>query len=110
MKMRPSPGSNNNPNANNQVNMANNGGSIFANNGGRQRISINHGPRRRLWTWYVLAGMLLLDIAYFFYGQSAYTGNAGNSGDLSRALIFFALFVGTVALLRACLRDLFGRR
>jgi hypothetical protein len=54
--------------------------------------------------------MLLLDIAYFFYGQSAYTGNAGNSGDLSRALIFFTLFVGSVALLRACLRDLFGRR
>lgn len=108
--MHPSPGPNNNPNTNNQINQANNGSSIYANNGGRQNINIHQGPRRRVWTWYVLAGLLLLDVGFFVYGQSAYTAESENSGDLSRALIFFALFVATVALVRVCVRDLFGRR
>lgn len=60
--------------------------------------------RRRWWRFYLLAGFLVADVAYFYYGASAYTGTADNSDDLSRALIFLALIGVTVALLRGLFR------
>ncbi|WP_433733973.1 hypothetical protein ACQP0C_17680 [Nocardia sp. CA-129566] len=105
--MHPSPGSNNNPTPHNQHNVASNGGNIIANNGGNQKVRINHGQRPRVWTWWALLVLVLVDVGFFFYGQAAYTGMAGNSDDVSRAVIFLVLFVMTVAMLRVCVRSLF---
>ncbi|MET8653103.1 hypothetical protein [Nocardia aurea] len=105
--MHPSQGSNNNPPSQNQHNVASGGSSIYSNIGGKQWISIRHGQARRLWTWWTLLMLIAVDIVFFVYGQAAFTGAAGNSDDMSRAVIFLVLVVMTVAMLRVCVRSLF---
>jgi hypothetical protein len=92
---------------NHQVNKASKGGSIYANQGGHQ--SINHTyntvhSRPRVWTGWAILAILVLDIAFFFYGMTAYTGQSGNSGDLWRAGIFLVLLASTGSLIRRWFR------
>jgi hypothetical protein len=90
-----------------QVNNASDGGSIYANQGGNQSINhtyntINKGRRIRT-GWAVLA-IIVLDMAFFFYGMTAYTGQPDNSGDLWRAGIFLVLLATTGSLIRRWVR------
>jgi hypothetical protein len=45
-----------------------------------------------------------VDVAFFFYGMTAYTGQPNNSGDLWRAGIFLVLLGTTGSLIRRWLR------
>lgn len=98
-----------NPGQPNQVNSANNNSQAFANYGRNQRVRITtnttHPYPRRVWAWIALVGLLVADTGFFMYGQSAYTGVSENSGDLTRAMIFFGLMIITGIVLRVCIRD-----
>jgi hypothetical protein len=90
-----------------QHNHASNGGSVYANQGGNQSINhtyntVNNGPRVRT-GWAVLV-FVVLDVAFFFYGMLAYTGQSGNSGDLWRVGIFLFLLGTTGSLIRRWFR------
>ncbi|WP_433678377.1 hypothetical protein [Nocardia sp. CA-119907] len=87
---------------------------MFSNTGGQQTIRIvtgsqtpTSGPRRN-WGWWLLFGLLVVDVGYFFYGKAAYTGGESDSGDLWRALTFIAMVLGTLVVLRQCVRSLFA--
>lgn len=54
-------------------------------------------------SWWVLA-ILVVDVGYFFYGKSAYTGLSGNTGDIWRMVIFFVLLSLTGSLIRRWFR------
>jgi hypothetical protein len=47
--------------------------------------------------------MLVVDVVYFFYGMSAYTGR-NTTADGWRAVIFLLLLVVTVGMVRRWLR------
>ncbi|MEV6555193.1 hypothetical protein AB0M22_05735 [Nocardia sp. NPDC051756] len=98
-----------NPGPSNQVNSANNNSQAFANYGRNQRVRITTNTTqphpRRVWAWIALVGLLVADVGYSMYGQSAYTGVSEDSGDLTRALIFFVLVIITGIVLRVCVRD-----
>jgi hypothetical protein len=94
---------------NQQHNQASSGGSVYANQGGTQ--SINHyntfATRSRPRTGWVVLSFLVVDVVFFIYGMTAYTGRAGESGDLWRAGIFLVLLVITVTLIRRWFRKRF---
>ncbi|MCX4090749.1 hypothetical protein [Nocardia sp. alder85J] len=91
-----------------QVNKAKNKSNVFTNNGGSQHVNITQGqqPPRRTWAWISLAILLVTDVVFFAYGQSAYTGGADPNGDLLRAAVFIALVIGTGVISRICARDI----
>jgi hypothetical protein len=108
---------------NQQGNTASQGGTVYANQNGPQNIhnittnnthntnnhlnvTNHHNTFRRAHSrtgWAVLV-ILLVDVAFFFYGQAAYTGEPGHSGDLWRAGIFLALMATTGSLIRRWFR------
>ncbi|MFI5905955.1 hypothetical protein [Dactylosporangium sp. NPDC051541] len=62
----------------------------------------NLGQSRKTLNWTLLV-MVVVDVAFFFYGMMAYTGH-NTSADTWRAFIFLALVVVTLRLLRRRLR------
>jgi hypothetical protein len=91
---------------NHQHNTASNGGSVYANQGsGKMSIKHNYrsGPRSR--TGVAVLVVLALDVVFFVYGMTAYTGAAGDSGDLWRAGIFLVLLAITGSLVRRWFRQ-----
>lgn len=60
--------------------------------------------RNRSRTGWAILVMIVVDVAFSFYGQAAYTGEAGNSGDLWRAGIALALLFTTGSLVRRWFR------
>jgi hypothetical protein len=84
-----------------QVNSPAAGGTVYANQGGDQIIYA--GPRKRSGVDTKLLGTLVADVAYFFYGMSAYTGR-NTSADQWRATIFLVLLVITGGVIRRWLR------
>lgn len=92
-----------------QHNHASGGGSIYANQGGKQSINHNYNTtvnaRSRTWTGWAILVILLVDVAFFFYGKESYTGRAGDSGDLWRAGIFLVLMATTGTLVRRWFRN-----
>ena len=66
----------------------------------------NHNTFRRAHSragWAILV-ILVVDVAFFFYGQAAYTGRPGDSGDLWRAGIFLVLMATTGSIVRRWFR------
>ena len=59
---------------------------------------------QRTWAGWALVISVLVDVVYFCYGMTAYTGRTNDSGDLWRAVIFFLLLATTGTLLRRWLR------
>lgn len=106
--MSNSAGSGPNPNQRNyQTNRADNGGTIYANQGGSQEINhVTHNTNKaaRSFAGWALLVCVVVDVIFFFYGMTAYTGQPGNSGDLWRAGIFLALLATTGTLIRRWLR------
>jgi hypothetical protein len=92
---------------NQQYNNASNGGFVYANQGpGKQ--SINHhynvvGARTR--TGWAILVLLAVDVGFFIYGMTAYTGLADDSGDLWRAGISVVLLGVTLRLIRRWFRQ-----
>jgi hypothetical protein len=109
------------PRQNQQHATASQGGTVYSNQGNQQinnttnhttnttnhHLTVtNHNTFRRAHSragWAILV-ILVVDVAYFFYGQAAYTGQQGNSGDLWRAGIFLALAATTGSLIRRWFR------
>jgi hypothetical protein len=93
-----------------QVNQASGKSRIYANQGSGNQ-SINHtyhtnvNARTRMWTGWAVLIILIVDIAFFFYGKEAYTGHAGDSGDNWRAGIFLVLLATTGTLIRRWFRS-----
>lgn len=90
---------------NQQHNQAYNG-SVYANQGsGRMSVRHNYnaGPRNR--TGVAILVFLGLDVAFFIYGMTAYTGAAGDSGDLWRAGVSIVLLGITLSLIRRWFRQ-----
>jgi hypothetical protein len=102
-------------NRNTQQNQAN---QVYATQQGNQYINQNthiyHGPnpvqsppvqRAQPRTGRALLVILAVDVAFFVYGATAYTGQANNPGDLGRAVIFLILLATTGTLLRRWVRS-----
>lgn len=92
-----------------QYNQASNGGTVYSTQHGDQhfdnRVTNNNlRARERTWAGWAVLVSILVDVVYFVYGMTAYTGRTDDSGDLVRALIFFALLATTGTLLRRWLR------
>lgn len=106
--MTNSSGSGQDPNRDNyQLNHADNGGTIYSSQGGRQKVTNvtnNMTNGARSWAGWAAASSVVVDVIYFFYGMNAYTGQPGNSGDLWRAGIFFVLVATTGGFIRKWLR------
>lgn len=95
---------------NNQTNHASNGGTIYSSQGGSQQVTnitnqISARAARSRAGWAVLI-IIVVDVVYFFYGMTAYTGQSNNSGDLWRAGIFIVLLATTGSLIRRWVRRL----
>ncbi len=110
--MNPAPGSGNAPHRHNgQMNQAN-GGPLIANQGNQyvttNNITNNHQvlviKQRHARTGWAILVILAVDVAFFFYGQAAYTGRMDSTGDMWRAGIFLALVVITGSLIRRWVR------
>jgi len=90
-----------------QNNQANNG-PLFANQNGNQYNTVVTNQLKlkqaRVRTGWAVLVLIVLDVAFFFYGQAAYTGKMDDSGDLWRAGIAFVLLVITVRLIRRWFR------
>src|ERR1700742_4451194 len=101
------PGPNSPYQQNNQVNQASNGGTIYSSQGGSQQVNITNNmavkAARSRAGWAVLT-IIVVDIAFFFYGMAAYTGQPNNSADLWRAGIFIVLLGITGNLIRRWIR------
>ena len=86
-----------------QHNTASQGGTVYAAQGGPQHIYnapvLQENRRIRGDTWMLLS-MLVFDVAFFFYGSHAYTGQVANKGDQWRAILFLIVFGMTIAALR----------
>ncbi|MCT2588277.1 hypothetical protein [Actinophytocola gossypii] len=101
---------------NQQGNNASGSGTVYSVQNGNQRINnttnnnlnvTNNNTFRQARSragWAVLV-ILAVDVAFFFYGQAAYTGRTGDSGDLWRAGIFLVLMLTTGTLVRRWFRS-----
>jgi hypothetical protein len=97
------------PSGQNQQNNQANNGPLFANQNGNQFNTVNITNQLKLKqararTGWAILVLLVLDVAFFFYGQAAYTGQADSSGDLWRAGIAVVLFAITISLIRRWFR------
>jgi hypothetical protein len=100
-------GPNTGPNQhNNQTNKAYGRGTIYSSQGGSQHVNhiTNQASATRSWAGWATLVVIGVDVAFFFYGMTAYTGQPSNSGDLWRAGIFIVLLVTTGSLIRRWLR------
>ena len=90
---------------NQQHNQANGRGQVIVNQGsGNQIVNLhNHAARRR--TGVAVLIVLGIDVVLFVYGTLAYTGRAGETGDLWRAGIMLVLLGITVQLIRRWIRQ-----
>ena len=88
-----------------QGNRARGRGTVIASQGGNVSVNQHYANKIRTWTGWTILVFFVVDIAYFFYGKSAYTGREGDSGDLWRAGIGLLLFVITVSLIRRWFRQ-----
>ncbi len=86
-----------------QRNAPGSGGTVYANQGEGDQI-IYAAPRKRggMDTKALLV-TLLVDVLYFFYGMTTYTGH-NTTADQWRALIFLVLLVVTGGMIRRWLR------
>ncbi|WP_026424282.1 hypothetical protein [Actinokineospora inagensis] len=92
------------PNQSHQHNKAQTGGTVYANQGpGKLSVRHNYGGNRSWAGWATLV-VLAADVAFFLYGEGAYSAQEGDTGDLWRAVIFFLLLGLTGSLFRRWLR------
>lgn len=89
---------------NQQVNQNNGKGPLYANQGTQEINNTYTNAVAKSWAGWAALVLLVVDVAFFFYGKAAYTGLAGDEGDLLRAGIFLVLFVCTVRMIRRWLR------
>jgi hypothetical protein len=101
------------PHRNTQQNQAH---QMYAVQGGNQTVNTNiyHAapqpqskPVAPPRTGRALLIMVAIDIAFFVYGATAYTGQGNDPGDLGRAVIFLILLATTGTLLRRWVRSRF---
>ena len=95
-----------NPNNSVQQNFAQHGGNVFANQGPGNQIINNTTQQAKRGTGFdtkALLVILVLDVAFFFYGMTAYTGR-NTTADTWRAGIFILLLILTASLVRRWLR------
>jgi len=91
-----------------QNNRSGPGGNVYANQGTGDMTIYNqsHGPARSGFGGWLLLTLLVVDIAFFFYGMLAYTGRNTNA-DSWRAGTFLVLLIVTGSTLRGWLRRRF---
>lgn len=84
------------------------GGTVYANQGtGNQNVTTNYNlPKMGRYGGRALLIILVVDVAFFIYGATAYTGR-GTTADNWRAGIFFVLVIVTVRMIRSWLRRRF---
>jgi hypothetical protein len=88
-----------------QTNQASSGGTVYSSQGGSQQVNhITNKAAARSWAGWAALILIGVDVAFFFYGMSAYTGQPNNSGDLWRAGIYLVLLGITGSLIRRWLR------
>ncbi|MFD9698660.1 hypothetical protein [Lentzea sp. NPDC059081] len=89
-----------------QQNTAHNGGTVYANQGGKMRVDNRTYIKAKVhaWTGWAVLVMLAADTVFFFYGASAYTGTQGDSGDLVRAGVYLVMMAVTISLVRRWFR------
>jgi hypothetical protein len=90
-----------------QTNRAYDGGTVYSTQNGSQHVNnITNvsGKAARSWAGWAAIAFIVLDVVFFFYGKSAYTGQAGNSGDLWRAGLSLVLLGVTINLIRRWFR------
>lgn len=96
------------------------GGSNVFNNQGDGQMNVNHGSGRmdidnsvtnhftakvHTWTGWAVLVMLVADVAFFFYGMTAYTGGVDVNGDGFRAFGFLGMVAITISLIRRWFRQ-----
>jgi hypothetical protein len=90
-----------------QYNAPRKGGKVYAAQGNQNiynQTNLRPGVSRKSRAIALLVAVAV-DVAYFFYGMTSYTGRSGDSGDLYRALGFLVLLAVTGTLLRRLLRS-----
>ncbi|USX53014.1 hypothetical protein [Lentzea sp. HUAS12] len=99
-------------------NRASEGSSIF-NHQGDGQMNVNQGGRMNIdnsitnhiqakvhtWTGWAVVVMLVADVAFFFYGMTAYTGGVDVNGDGFRAFGFIGMVAITISLIRRWFRQ-----
>lgn len=91
---------------NRQHNHASGRGQVIANQGtGDQIVHLHRQEAARARTGVAVLVLLGIDIVFFAYGMTAYTGSPGDAADLWRAGIMLLLFVVTIRLVRRWFRQ-----
>jgi hypothetical protein len=92
------------PNNYHQTNTPAKGGRVYASQGVQNIYHQTNARPSRRGRAIALLVAVVVDVGYFCYGMTSYTGQADNSGDLYRALGFLVLLAVTGTLLRRLIR------
>jgi hypothetical protein len=90
---------------NRQHNHARGRGQVISYQGsGNQSVHL-HNQAARTRTGVAVLVLLGVDVVFFLYGMTAYTGTAGNTADLWRAGVMLVLLAVTIRLIRRWFRQ-----